>query len=249
MSPAVLVVLLAMAGPSRGDPAKRAEAAFEAGDYEAAAAAAGEAYAAKGDPMFLYAQAQAERFGGRCELAIEHYRQFIAAVPSSAATLAAQDNIAECEAVLGRTDDDATPDPIEPLAADPTAPVPTAPADEPGDQSRPRSAHWARDPLGGVLVGVGVGAVAVGGGLYGQARVDERAASQATEVVTYGERIDRAYTWSRAGVSLMVVGGAAIVGGVVRWAVLARKARRGDSRSSRARLRVGPSLGGVTLRF
>lgn len=233
MSTAGLLAVLLLAAPAPDDPAQRAEAAFAAGDYDQAATAAAEAYAATDDPKYLYAQAQAERFGGRCEQAIEHYLEFIASVPTSAATLAAQDNIAECEAVLGRTKPE--PEPVEPLAAEPAA---APPADEP----EPPRTHWARDPLGGALVGAGVAVLAIGGGLYGQAHLDARAARQAQDVLTYGEHIDRAYTLSRVGLPLMITGGALVVGGVVRWAVVARRLR-----STRVALRPAP--GGLAWRF
>lgn len=240
MSASILLAsLLIAAAPGQGDAARRAQAAFDAGDYDAAATAAAEAHAATGDPKHLYAQAQAERFGGRCDLAIEHYREFIADVPSGAATLAAQDNIAECEAVLGRTASE--PDPTE-APVEPAAPLQPEPTPAPVDEPRPRRNQWARDPLGGVLVGAGVLALGVGGGLYGQARADQRAALRADDVVTYGERIDRAYTLSRAGLSVMIAGGALVVGGVIRWVVLARRPR-----SDQTALRVGS--GGLVLRF
>ena len=232
----LLALLLALSAPSPGDAARRAQAAFDAGDYEAAAAAAAEAHAATGDPAFLYAQAQAERFGGRCDLAIEHYRRFVADVPASEATRAAQDNIAECEALLSRTVPE--PNPVEPLGPPEPNPEPP-PVDDPPP---PRRNEWARDPLGGALVGVGVVALAVGGGLYGRARADERAAQRADDVVTYGDRIDRAFTLSRAGISVMAAGGALVVGGVIRWVILA-----GRPRSSRVALRTAP--GGLVLRF
>jgi hypothetical protein len=71
---------------------------------------------------------------------------------------------------------------------------------------------------------------------------------KATDVVTYGERIDRAYTLSRAGVSVMIIGGALVVGGVVRWAVIAARTRRGKS-SARIAQRLQPAAGGLVLRF
>ena len=93
--------------------------------------------------------------------------------------------------------------------------------------------------------------VAVGGGLYGKAKADERAAMRATDVVEYGDRIDSAYTLSRAGVSVMVIGGALVVGGVVRWAVLARRNARSRSLARIARFAQGlqPAAGGLVLRF
>ncbi|MCX4247987.1 hypothetical protein [Paraliomyxa miuraensis] len=231
MSPAGLLAVLLLAATAPRSAAQRAEDAFAAGDYDQAATAAAEAYAAEGDPKYLYAQAQAERFGGRCELAIEHYREFIAAVPSSAATLAAQDNIAECETLLERAKPAPEPEP------EPTPP----PATEATDEPEPR-ARWARDPLGGALVGTGAAVLAIGGGLYGQAHLDERAARQAHDVATYGDHIDRAYALSRVGLSLMIAGGTLVVGGAVRWAVVARRVR-----TDRVALR--PGSGGLVLRF
>jgi hypothetical protein len=251
MSPSLLLapLLLLAAAPTiatRGDAARRAEAAFDAGDYEAAAEAAAEAYVAEGDPIYLYVRAQAERFGGRCAPAIEHYRQFIEAVPKGEAAEAARDNIAECEAVLAKAEPAHEPAaPLEPV--EPLPPLGNEPeADAPDEDER--GAHWARDPLGGALVGAGVAALAIGGGLYGRAKADERSAMKATDVITYGERIDNAYMLSRAGVSVMIVGGALVVGGVVRWAVLATRARR-ERRFARFAQRLQPAPGGLVLRF
>ena len=91
-------------------------------------------------------------------------------------------------------------------------------------------------------------ALAIGGGLYGRAKADERSAMKATDVISYGERIDRAFTLSRAGVSVMIFGGALVVGGVVRWAVVAaRTKRRGEFAQFAHRLQ--PAAGGLVLRF
>lgn len=243
-----LIAWLAVAGPAKGEAARRAEAAFEAGDYETAASAAEQAYAEEKDPVYLWVRAQAERFGGHCEPAIEHYRQFVEAVPQGQAADAARDNIAECEQALAAVPDEPSsePDPVDPLGPlepEGSGSSPTEPGVDPSPEPSPsdRGRRWYRDPWGGALVGVGVVALAVGGGLYGRARVDAREAEDATHVVTYGERIDRAVTLSRAGIPVMAVGGALVVAGVVRWIVVARRGARND----RAALRPG----GLTLRF
>jgi len=243
MNTMMLAGLLAMAGPAKGEAAQRAEAAFDAGDYETAATAAAEAYVVEGDPVYLYVQAQAERFGDHCEVAVDHYREFIEAVPPGPAADAARDNIAECEQVLASASGPvpAPSDSVEPGPADQVdVGVEPGPAD-PVDSSPPR--RWYQDTLGGVLVGTGVVALGVGGGLYGVARADERAAAEAADVVTYGERIDRAFTLSRVAIPVMAVGGGLVVAGVIRWAVLGARGRR--PRSERASLRPG----GVSFRF
>lgn len=248
MSPSFLLasLLILAAAPARGDAARRAEAAFDAGDYDTAAEAAAEAYVVEGDPIYLYVRAQAERFGGHCEPAIEHYRQFIEAVPKGEAADAARDNITECEAVLAKAEP--APEPAAPLEpAEPLPPLEHAPEADAPDTNE-RGAHWARDPVGGALAGAGVVALAIGGGLYGRAKADERSAMRATDVITYGERIDRAFTLSRAGVSVMIFGGALVVGGVVRWAVIAARTKRSRGSAHFAQ-RLQPAAGGLVLRF
>lgn len=250
MNASILVALLGLVAPQKEEPkgaaARQAEAAFEAGDYETAISAARQAYIDEGDPVYLYVQAQAERFGGRCEEAIAHYREFVQAVPQGPAADAARDNIAECEQALGQaeTTSSSEPDlvaplgPLEPDAPDSEEPpIDTPPTTGPSDRDR----SWIRDPWGGALVGVGVVALAVGGGLYGQARRDAREARAADNVVTYGEQIDRAIALSRAGIPLMATGGALMVAGVVRWIVVARRGTTAE------RLTLKP--GGLGLRF
>lgn len=252
MKTLVLLTALATLGPARSPAARQAEEAFEAGDYETAAKAAAEAYAADGDPVFLYVRAQAERFGGDCESALVHYREFIDAVPPGPATEAALDNIAECEQAMAQTPE---PPPPAESTQDPGGPGPTpagtldagepvVPADpEPVVDDEPRARPWYRDPWGGTLVGVGAVAIGVGGALYGVARADARAAGEANDVGTYGDRIDRAYTLSRVGPAVLGVGGALVIAGVVRWAMLARRGRSSDAP------KVALGRGGIVMRW
>src|SRR5687768_12870216 len=74
-----------------------ARAAFEAEDWDTAAREFAAAHAHDGGLEYLYAQAQAERRGGRCEDAIETYQRFIDAGPPPEAIADAQSNIAKCE--------------------------------------------------------------------------------------------------------------------------------------------------------
>ncbi|MCH9684438.1 MAG: hypothetical protein K0V04_23590 [Deltaproteobacteria bacterium] len=239
---AAALVALTVLGPAHGDPAQRTEDAFEAGQYDIAAAAAAEAYEAHGDPVYLYMQAQSERLGDHCQQAIAHYEQFLRIVPEGAAAQASRENIAECEQRLASASppvEEATPT----QEARPSTEIPAEPASPRTPVDRRQDRRWYRDPWGGALVGAGVVALGVGAGLFGQARADERAADRATEVVSYGERIDRAYTLSRIGVPVMITGGVLVAAGVVRWIVV------GSRGSARTRTRAAARFHGLTLRF
>ncbi len=244
MSPSMAALMLALFAPPHGDPGKRAEDAFEAGEYELAAKAAAEAYALHGDPLYLYVQAQAERFGGHCEQANIHYREYLKSSPTPAPAQAARDNIAECEAKLAAAEPEA-PEPAspQPEPAEPAQPAEPQAAPTPSDEPRELARPWFRDPWGGVLVGLGVVSLGVGAGIYGQARADERAADRATDVVTYGERIDRAFVLSRVGVPVLITGGVLVAAGVVRWIVVGRRGSRVPTGA------VAVQVHGLTLRF
>ena len=216
--------------------ADEAEAAFEAKDYGEAASGFAEAFARQPHPGYLWAQAQAERFGGNCRDAIEHYRQFIALDPGDAPTRDAERNIGECEKTLAlEPDPEPTPEPTPAPRLDP--PAEPRPADTP---PKPEPRPWHRDPWGGTLVGVGLAGLAVGGGLYGAAIADERAAEDATDVDVYADHIERAATLSRAGIAMLAVGGALTLAGIIRWSVVGTRARRA---------RHAATTPGLALRF
>jgi tetratricopeptide (TPR) repeat protein len=221
-----LLLVAALAPPpiqrSVEQVAEEAEAAFAAKRYDEAATGFAEAFARQPHPGYLYAQAQAERFGGNCRDAIEHYGEFIALSPGEGPSRDAQRNIDQCEEKLA-LEPEPEPEPAPPVS--PPPPVTAEPRPEPVDaapKTEPRP--WHRDPWGGVLTGLGLAGLAVGGGLYGQARADEKAADTADDVV----RIERASTLSRAGIAMFAVGGALTIAGIVRWAVVG--ARSGKAR-------------------
>lgn len=246
--PLLLAAMLRVTAPADDDPVRRAEAAFAAEDYEEAARAAADAHALHGDPVFLYAQAQAERLAGDCTAAARHYRAFLDEVPPGPGADAAYEYLEVCEQALaeeagGDAAAGAVPA-IEPSMAEPTAGpegdlavLETTP-DEPSRHRPP-----VRDPWGWALVGVGTVGLAAGTGLLVTSRADAREAGRADDVFAYGERIDRAYLLSRASIPVFSIGGALVIAGVVRFAVLAR--RRGRS----APERLGLGRGGLVLRW
>ena len=251
-----------------------AQAAFEEEDYAAAARAIEAAYLIEPKDALLYPWAQAERQRGNCDAAVELYQRFIESDPGPDFVEAAQQNIDRCEeesaadedmvvlddeeddfaggAVVGAEDDtddflgDDTEEDVaeEPLPEPDPAPVaaPTKTDDE------PKAKKWYADPLGGVLVGVGVVGIGVGAGLLGVAsssagKVDDEESNE-----DYLAARDRATGLRNGGVAALSVGGALLLGGIIRYAVVAKKNKQRESASAATRLRVDSfGLAGVSI--
>ncbi len=206
-----------------------ASAAFEAERWDEASALYAALYAETHDPVLLYAQAQAERFAGRCEKALPLYRRLLDDdVAADASTVeAANANIATCEAQL-------------PAPAPAPAPTPV-PTDMPPPPAPARP--WHRDPAGGVLVGLGLGAIVGGSVLLGVASVTADRARDEADDADYGDGLERARAEVIGGSVVLGIGGALLVSGIVRWAVLAKQQRR------RAAITFGPRGFALVGRF
>lgn len=245
MSTVVLALALSLLGPAE-DAAARAKAAYDRGDYEAAAAALADAYEADPQPAYLYARAQAERYGGDCAAATEHYRAFLDTKPGAEAAKAAQTNLDECEAELAAETPEPTPAPTPTPTPTPTPAEPgpetstpdTTPLDDPSLDREP----WYRDKWGTSLVAVGAIVGLGGAGVYGAAIADRNSAESAGDVDEYGRRIERASTLSRVGIGLMAGGGAVLVAGAIRWIVVSQRGKQ-------TARRVSPTGTGLAVRF
>jgi hypothetical protein len=214
-----LVLALALAAPQNPN-VEAGEAAYRDGRWDDASVAFAAAYDDTNDPIFLYTRAQAERRAGRCRVAIELYTQFLATHPPEKSEQAASQYRDECRALV----------PPEPT----TAPAPAArPVDTTDDTIeapvRAPVRPWWRDPTGGALVGVGAAGIVTGAVLVGLAHRDLDRAPTAGDDRSYGDRIDRAHRLEIAGGTVLAVGSALVVGGVVRWLVV-RSRNAGSTR-------------------
>jgi tetratricopeptide (TPR) repeat protein len=148
----------------------------------------------------LYSMAQAQRMLGNCVDAVVTYRAFLAGSPDEPFAGYARLNIERCERVSR-----AEPGPGEPVA-------------------------WYRDVAGDVLVGAGASAGLVGALVWRSGRSAAQRLSDAPDYQSFVERraaASSATTEQRLGIAAMIVGGVAIVGGIVHYAVRDRSARRG----------------------
>lgn len=218
-------------GPSSilGDPQaqavfEEAQAAFEAKDFAAASKLLERAYMLEPNPVLLYPWAQAERNLDHCAVAIDLYRQFIESAPSQRMVDDAQKNIERCEESLAAAEPEPAPEP-EP-AVDPEPPPrpkdPTPPTDAPDDKP------VGRDAAGAVLVSLGAVGLVVGTALAVTAAKKAKVAHEADDNLAYLDARKSALGLRAGGIASLVVGGALVLAGVIRYGVLARKRGRGD---------------------
>jgi len=201
------------------------EAAWQDERWEDASAAFARAWETTGDPTFLYTRAQAERRAGHCDVAIELYEEFIARDSSAKAKALAQEYIDACQAELP---DPAAPAPAPvPTVDDPTAnPGPTREsAPNPDAPARP-TPKWYLDPWGDGLAAAGVLTIATGGALVGVAYRNADRANDASDDRAFGQALQSAQRLERGGAVALGLGGALLLAGVIRWAVVGGSSRR-----------------------
>ncbi|MEM6994401.1 MAG: hypothetical protein AAF721_28055 [Myxococcota bacterium] len=210
-------LLLALALVAPNDPAARAAEFFERGEFEAAIEELDRAYEIEPDPAFIFARGSALGKLGRCDEAIQAYEEFLATSPPKSQAGTAFDRIQECRRQLAEERDE------EAMAPAPEPEVEPEPAPDPDEPPKTRRASgWARDPLGGVLLGSGIALAATGGALVGVgAQRRERASASATEGDFRGD-LRSSNVLQGVGIGLAVAGGGLIVGAVIRYAVVRR---------------------------
>jgi tetratricopeptide (TPR) repeat protein len=216
-----LALALAPAGLSPAEQAKeRALDAWEAGRYDEARAEIAKAYQL--DPLrrYLYARARIEQADGDCATANEFYRRYLAEDPPEVDANAAKRDIAACERQLAEA---ATRRTIDDNAA--------------STPERP----WQKDPLAIGLVTSGAAVLVVGTGLFGRAFVEHKSAQRSRDHAEFDRRVRRARVLSPIGIAGISLGAALVLGGVVRWVIVRRRAKAAD------RLVFGPA--GIGMHF
>lgn len=173
-------------------------------------------------PEVLYSMAQSQRMLGDCASAIDTYRAFLAGQPGEPLAGYARANIERCEQQ-------------EKTVASVSAS---------GVAREPRSSNWYRDIVGDVLVGGGIAVGVTGVVVWHAGRSTAKNLAAAPDYQTFLQRqaaASSALTQQRVGVAAMIVGGAALVGGIVHYVHHARSSRREVS------LGVALTAGGAML--
>ncbi len=214
---------------------EQAEAAFARKDWDGASRALADAYLLDPRPDLLYARAQAERLAGRCNVALPLYEKFLEAERAdSPAAADARDNRVRCQQVVASAKAGTPPDGGKTGA----------------NGTRPRKATrgaWYRDPAGGVLVAIGGVSTIIGGSVLGISISRDKQASDAANEGGFVDRKDAARTQHSVGIAVLSIGGALLVAGVVRWAVVANKGERSTGNSARVRMGLAPARRGAAV--
>ncbi len=164
-------------------------------------------------PPLVYMRGVVEEDRGNCPAAIAHYEHYMEMGVLDVDASAAARRRDRCERLMEAARAH-TPPP-------PTVPPEDAPPPKRSGDPAPRYA----DPWAISLTALGVVGVGIGAGLFGQGRVEERAAKDAFDLLTYRDRGGRAESLQRTGVTLMAIGGGIVAIGVARfvWISVARK--------------------------
>lgn len=178
--------------------------------------------------VYVYMRAVVEERRGDCDRAVKLYREYLSldVPPQDAAE--AERGLERCGAPT------AAPEPEPEPEAATVAPVDEGPPARADD--RPR--RWYADPAGGVVTITGVAGIGVGAALLVQGQAQQHEARSTSSLETFENAKRSAQRFHAAGIATTAVGAALLVGGVIRYVVVARRPER---------VRLG--LGTVSVRF
>lgn len=236
LAPLTLVIAVLTAQPAapaeRGREAQaameRAVALHDEGKLDEASAVLDEAYAVYPDRDFLFMRGVVERKRNNCELAVDLFESFLAQHPSLVDVEAANAQIESCKASAPEPAAQ-TPPPAAAQEAAPEPPPATVEPDytppTPADSSSDRGPHWKNDALAGGLLGTGLVLSTAGAVLLVAADRQGSNANGAPTAGDYRQERSRARSLSAVGWPALGLGVSALVGSVIRYAVVARRHR------------------------
>lgn len=214
-------------------------AKFDAGDYEAALVDLDASLAIESSAKALYAKAQTLNKLERCREAVPLYNNVLSTLPKEhPARAAVKDALVTCAEKLAEEDDapPPIPEPIEVERVDDPEPV-----DDSGKGTPPKA--WYKDPYAPILIGLGAAGVGVGGFFLVQAA--EEKAKQPMQYDDFESKGERVQALQIRGGVILGVGGALVLAGAIRWAVLGARGRRANTAFVPA---VSPRWSGFAIR-
>jgi tetratricopeptide (TPR) repeat protein len=221
---ALAALLAGSAGADTAEARKhydRGMRAYNLQDFKGALTEFQRAYVEMPDAAFLFNIAQAQRQLSEYEAASKSYHLYLASAPDAPNRDQVLKLIEQADHAAAEARDRAAATPAP--AARPVAvgtPVVVAATPEPA----PRK--WYASPAGWSLAGLGVVAVAVGGGLVGVAVSERNQAVDATTQAAFDTHHNRSITLQQSGFPLIGIGGGLLVAGSIVLALHARSAHR-----------------------
>jgi tetratricopeptide (TPR) repeat protein len=197
---------------------------FRLGDYAAAIRDFQAGYQLEPQPLFLYNIGLAEERAGHCARALASLNQYLDSNPAPAERADTERRMAEIHQRCVEKPE------APPLVAAPPSPVAAATPPAAPDRAR----FGARALIAGVTLGaIGVAAIASGAGLEARAMADNDAIAHPSPGATFDEGAqNQRDLFHPLGVTLLAVGGVALVSGAVLIS-LGTRARRSSAQSSR----------------
>jgi tetratricopeptide (TPR) repeat protein len=235
---------------------RRGTKLYDLGHYPEAAAEYEQAYQAKDSPALLYNLGQAYRLGGQPERALASYRSYLRNMPNAEnrdEVMAFIETLKKTIEAQKAAKEKPPTDTLQPPATDkpalvtrPETPPPAVvepPAAAPVDD-RPRTRTLE---IAGLGVGaVGVASLAAGAAFAGLTASTNNKLNHPAAGATFDKSLaDRGATFQTLEGVFFAVGGAALVTGVVVYAVGAKRARA----ATHVVPVVGPSTAGASLSF
>lgn len=215
---------------------------FDSGDFEGALEKVEASLAIETTAKSLYAQAQSLNKLDRCREAVPIYNDVLVMLPDeSAARPAVKDALVTCAEKMAEEDETVVTPPVSVDNGDESdLGGASGPVDEPPPKSSGKK--WYVDPYAPVLIGVGAIGVGIGAYYLGQASEENsKQPEQYDEFAAKGERVRQLQV--QGGV-ILGVGGALILTGAIRYAVLGARGRRNKTAFTPL---VGPRFTGASL--
>jgi tetratricopeptide (TPR) repeat protein len=238
----------AVAAPTK--KAARAEfdkgvTAYTSGDYAGASEALGKSFELEPDVETLFAWAQTERKLDHCDKAVELYEKLLTMKIPDENKDAVRKNIEECNAIIAaqKPAPDPTPSPTPDPTPEPEQPDKAPPIVESTPTPRTDdSPSRLKDPVGGVLTGLGLVGIGVGTFFMIQGSAADKDKASAGSYNEYESLADKAESRGLYGVIGLAAGGALLVGGIIRYATVG-----GSKSENTVSGWVAPSGGGFAL--
>jgi len=225
----------AQSSDDAAEHASKATRAYNIQDWSNALKEFREAYSLDPKPQYLWAMAQTQRLSGDCRSAMLTYKAY-QRTASAEQYSQAQEWINKCQAEISEQER-LLQQQQQPQSQQQQQPQPPPQPEKPKEHG-----PWILDPLGDVLLVLGVGGLAVGGVFLGVGNSDMSATASLPTYQQYDKAVDSARNEQVIG--LAVLGGGALFAALAVWRFAAVGARNAKEKAGAQSVGLLPQPGG-----